>query len=183
MDSLFSSASSLFKASQASHSSKKEEEEEGGGGGGGEKGSNQSPSDGHGHGEGEGEGHGHGHSSAPSYGEAFASAQVLMGAAKAKLGGGGSGGSAPQTDMSELAGAAANLIDAASHYGNLEKTSYGSYLEKAETYLHDYGAKNHNQAGSGSHGGNPNKSEHQEPSPPGQDDGDDHGREDRRNYD
>ena len=170
MDSLFSSASSFLKASQSHHSSNEEE---------GEKGSNQAPSDGHGHGHGHGEGGGvggdDGHGSAPSYGEAFASAQVLMGAAKAKLGGGGSGGSAPPTDMSELAGAAANLIDAASHYGHLEKTSYGSYLEKAETYLHDYGAKNHHKqsSGSGSDGGNPKKSEHLEPSDPGEGDGGD----------
>lgn len=75
-----------------------------------------------------------------SYGDVFGSAQVLMGAAKTKMSPGqhGDGGG---VDMGELAGAAANLVGAASRYGHLENSSYGGYAQKAESYLHDYQAK------------------------------------------
>ncbi|CAI9096499.1 OLC1v1032661C1 [Oldenlandia corymbosa var. corymbosa] len=49
----------------------------------------------------------------------------------------------PKYDNAEVAGAAADLLDAAQTYGKLDKTSgVGSYIEKAETYLHEYETSN-----------------------------------------
>ncbi|KAI5056059.1 hypothetical protein GOP47_0029580 [Adiantum capillus-veneris] len=64
------------------------------------------------------------------YGDVLASAQVLMEAAKVR----------GEADMGEVAGAASNLVGAASEYGNLEKRGYGEYANKAQAYLHDYQA-------------------------------------------
>ncbi|KAJ7943381.1 putative Nodulin-related protein 1 [Quillaja saponaria] len=43
-----------------------------------------------------------------------------------------------KVDKGKAAGAAADLLDAASHYGKLEEKSFGKYVDKAENYLHQY---------------------------------------------
>lgn len=59
-------------------------------------------------------------------------------------------------ENAEVAGAAADLLDAAQTYGKLDKTSgIGSYVEKAESYLHGYEA---------SHSTKPKTSEEPKPS-------------------
>jgi hypothetical protein len=141
MDNLFSTASSFLKGSQETHSSSHDKEQQ-----------KQQQHQQHQGGEGEeeikegyeqkqqGGGGGHGHSSdTPSYGEVFSSAQVLIGAAM-----GGSGGSGSRAEVAEAAG---NILGAVSHYAHLEQTSYGSYVEKAETYLHQYGSKHASATG------------------------------------
>jgi hypothetical protein len=40
-----------------------------------------------------------------------------------------------------LAGAAESLLEGLSSYGGLDKSPYGNYIEKAETYLHGYAQK------------------------------------------
>ena len=46
-----------------------------------------------------------------------------------------------QADKGKVAGAAGDLLEAASHYGKLdENKTYGQYVEKAENYLHQYGS-------------------------------------------
>ena len=69
----------------------------------------------------------------PSTGDLFGSAKVVAEAAKATL-----HHESEKVDKSRVAGAAADLLDAASHYGKLEQKSFGKYVEKAETYLHQY---------------------------------------------
>ncbi|CAN8272657.1 unnamed protein product [Cochlearia groenlandica] len=61
-------------------------------------------------------------------------------------------------DKAKVAGATADILDAASRYGKLdEKSGVGQYLEKAEQYLHKYESSHaHASAfgyGDGSHGG------------------------------
>eukprot|EP00262_Sarcandra_glabra_P011093 TRINITY_DN2679_c0_g1_i1.p1 TRINITY_DN2679_c0_g1~~TRINITY_DN2679_c0_g1_i1.p1 ORF type:complete len:141 (-),score=29.02 TRINITY_DN2679_c0_g1_i1:234-656(-) len=41
-------------------------------------------------------------------------------------------------DKGKVAGAAADLLGAVSHYGKLEEKSFGKYIDKAEDYLHNY---------------------------------------------
>jgi hypothetical protein len=137
MDSLFSTASSFLKGSQETQQQQHHHQ-----GGEGEEEIKE------GHEQKQQQGGGQGHSSDnPSYGEVFSSAQVLMGAA---MGGGGSGS---RPDMGEVAEAAGNILGAVSHYAHLEQSSYGAYVEKAETYLHQYGSKH--ASGSGEENPNP----------------------------
>lgn len=70
----------------------------------------------------------------PSNSELMASAKLLAGAAQSSM-----GNESNKIDKARVAGAAADLVEAASHYGKLEEKSYGKYVEKAETYLHQYG--------------------------------------------
>lgn len=65
--------------------------------------------------------------------ELFSSAKVVAGAAKSAF-----GGAADQVDKSAAAGAASDLLGAVSHYTNIEESSYGKYVEQAETYLGQY---------------------------------------------
>ncbi|MCO5596874.1 hypothetical protein L7F22_050944 [Adiantum nelumboides] len=73
-----------------------------------------------------------------SYDVVLASAQVLMKAGKMS----------GEADKGEAAGAAANLIGAASQYGDFEKRGYGEYANKAQAYLHDYQASHSKPVGS-----------------------------------
>ncbi|XP_010936368.1 nodulin-related protein 1 [Elaeis guineensis] len=45
-------------------------------------------------------------------------------------------------DKAKVSDSAADLLGAASHYGKLEETSFGKYVEKAENYLHQYHSSN-----------------------------------------
>lgn len=65
--------------------------------------------------------------------ELFSSAKVVAGAAMSTF-----GGAADQVDKSAAAGAASNLLGSVSHYTNIEESSYGKYVEQAETYLGQY---------------------------------------------
>ncbi|KAF3944020.1 hypothetical protein CMV_029477 [Castanea mollissima] len=70
----------------------------------------------------------------PSNAELMASAKVLAEAGQTTISQG-----ADKVDKARVAGAAGDLLEAASSYGKLEQTSYGKYVEKAETYLDQYG--------------------------------------------
>ena len=69
----------------------------------------------------------------PSSSELLASAKLMAEAAKSSL-----NHESDKVDKGRVAGAAADLLDAASHYGKLEQKSFGQYVEKAENYLHQY---------------------------------------------
>ncbi|MFX9846269.1 hypothetical protein ABTP16_10385, partial [Acinetobacter baumannii] len=70
-------------------------------------------------------------------------------------------------DKAKVAGAAANLLDAAGEYGKLDDKGLGKYLDQAEDYLRKYGSSSQQQhagVGAGAHGGKTSpekkKSEH-----------------------
>ncbi|KAI5678948.1 hypothetical protein M9H77_09898 [Catharanthus roseus] len=66
--------------------------------------------------------------------ELFASAQVVAEAARSAF-----QKDENKADNAKVAGAAADLLDAAEKYGKLDtSTGIGSYVEKAENYLHQY---------------------------------------------
>uniref|UniRef100_A0A2P2PPD0 Uncharacterized protein MANES_01G030100 n=1 Tax=Rhizophora mucronata TaxID=61149 RepID=A0A2P2PPD0_RHIMU len=69
----------------------------------------------------------------PSSSELISSAKLVADAAKATL-----HHETEKVDKGRVAGAAANILEAASHYGKLEEKSFGKYVEKAEDYLHKY---------------------------------------------
>ncbi|KAM3342138.1 nodulin-related protein 1 [Capsicum galapagoense] len=69
----------------------------------------------------------------PSKSELMSSAKLVADAAKAKL-----HHDPKNFEKSELAGAAADLLNAASQYGKLEEKGIGKFVGKAETYLHKY---------------------------------------------
>lgn len=69
----------------------------------------------------------------PSSSELLSSAKVVAEAAQASF-----HHESEKVDKSRVAGAAADILGAASHYGKLEEKSFGKYVEKAETYLHQY---------------------------------------------
>uniref|UniRef100_A0A1D1Z682 Nodulin-related protein 1 n=1 Tax=Anthurium amnicola TaxID=1678845 RepID=A0A1D1Z682_9ARAE len=79
----------------------------------------------------------------PDTSELFSSAKLVAEAAQSCFQGG-----ADKIEKGKVAGAAADLLGAASHYGKLEEKGYGEYVEKAETYLQQYGS-------TGSGGGGP----------------------------
>ncbi|KAL0003747.1 hypothetical protein SO802_011308 [Lithocarpus litseifolius] len=70
----------------------------------------------------------------PSNAELMASAKVLAESGQTTLSQGAS-----KVDKARAAEAASDLLEAASSYGKLEEKSYGKYVEKAETYLDQYG--------------------------------------------
>lgn len=70
---------------------------------------------------------------APSASDFFSSAQVVAEAAQACFQSG-----ADKVDKAKVAGAASDLLGAASRYGNLDEKGYGGYVKKAETYLEQY---------------------------------------------
>lgn len=77
------------------------------------------------------------HHSTPSNSELLSSAKIVADAARAKL----QNDPNHKFDQSEVAGAAENLLHAASHYGKLdEKGTLGMAVGKAENYLHQYHA-------------------------------------------
>ncbi|KAF3431551.1 hypothetical protein FNV43_RR26282 [Rhamnella rubrinervis] len=77
--------------------------------------------------------HTHGGHKPASSGELLSSAKLVAEAAKSTFRNG-----SDKVDKGKVAGATANLLDAASHYGKLEEKSFGKYVEKAENYLHHY---------------------------------------------
>ncbi|KAL7181522.1 hypothetical protein ACSBR1_040422 [Camellia fascicularis] len=71
------------------------------------------------------------HQQQSSSSDLLSSAKLMAEAAKAAL-------NHETVDTGRVAGAAADLLEAASHYGKLEEKSFGKYFEKAEDYLHQY---------------------------------------------
>ncbi|KAJ4835605.1 hypothetical protein Tsubulata_047232 [Turnera subulata] len=65
--------------------------------------------------------------------ELFSSAKVVAEAAQSTFNKEGD-----KVDKAKVAGAAEDLLGAASQYGKLEEKGLGQYVEKAETYLHQY---------------------------------------------
>ncbi|CAN7079501.1 unnamed protein product [Brassica oleracea var. botrytis] len=80
--------------------------------------------------------------------ELMASAKIVAEAAQAA-----SRNETDKLDKAKVAGATADILDAAQRYGKLdEKSGVGQYLEKAENFLHKY-EHSHSSGGAGSHGG------------------------------
>jgi hypothetical protein len=76
-----------------------------------------------------------GHVHHQSSGELFSSAKVVAEAGTDMY----RSHSADKVDKPKVAGAAEDLLNAADEYGNLgENKTYGSYVDKAQTYLHTY---------------------------------------------
>ncbi|XWS34164.1 hypothetical protein CRYUN_Cryun21dG0016700 [Craigia yunnanensis] len=70
----------------------------------------------------------------PSSSDLFSSAKLLAGAAKSSF-----SNESDKVDKAKVAGAAADLLDAAQDYGKLDKDKgIGQHIEKAENYLHQY---------------------------------------------
>ncbi|XP_062162158.1 nodulin-related protein 1 [Alnus glutinosa] len=82
----------------------------------------------------------------PSNSELLASAKLVAEAAQASM-----GNETNKVDKARVAGAAADLLEAASHYGKLEDKSFGKYIDQAETYLHQYNSS-HSSTTTGSSG-------------------------------
>ncbi|WZZ01911.1 hypothetical protein YC2023_074239 [Brassica napus] len=82
--------------------------------------------------------------------ELMASAKIVAEAAQAA-----SRNETDKLDKAKVAGATADILDAAQRYGKLdEKSGVGQYLEKAENFLHKYeSSHSHSSGGAGSHGG------------------------------
>lgn len=89
---------------------------------------------------------GHQHRPPPSKSELLSSAKLVAGAAKATL-----HHETEKVDKGKVAGAAADLLGAASHYGNLEGKSYGKLIHKAEDYLHGYQSSTTSTTSAASH--------------------------------
>ncbi|PSR88416.1 Nodulin-related protein [Actinidia chinensis var. chinensis] len=101
-----------------------------------------------------GEGH---HRQPPSTSELFSSAKLVADAAFGK--------GSETVDKDKVAGAAEDLLNAASHYGKLEEKGYGTYVEKAESYLHQYNSS-HSPTPTAAAGG---ATTHASPKPDGDD--------------
>ncbi|XP_078430295.1 nodulin-related protein 1-like [Wolffia australiana] len=105
------------------------------------------------------------HKAPPSKADLLASAKVIGDAAKATLNHGAGG-----VDKGKVAGAAANILDAATHYGKLEGKSAGKCAEKAESYLRTYQSSHAAPAAHGQpaphHGGAAGNAAHAQ-APPG----------------
>ncbi|CAL9214921.1 unnamed protein product [Arabidopsis halleri] len=77
--------------------------------------------------------------------ELMASAKVVAEAAQAAA-----SNESGKLDKGKVAGASADILDAAEKYGKFdEKSSTGQYLDKAEKYLNDYESSQSTGAGSG----------------------------------
>ncbi|WCJ22158.1 nodulin-related protein 1 [Euphorbia peplus] len=82
----------------------------------------------------------------PTSSELLSSAKYVASAAKAQL----NHDQTQKLDKQKLGAAAGNLFEAASHYGKLdENKTYGKYVQKAETYLHQYHSSSHSSTASG----------------------------------
>ncbi|XP_041012442.1 nodulin-related protein 1 [Juglans microcarpa x Juglans regia] len=81
----------------------------------------------------------------PSTSELISSAKLVAEAAKYSL-----SHETDKVDKGRVAGAAEDLLGAASHYGKLEEKSFGKYVEKAETYLHQYHSSHSSTTSTGS---------------------------------
>lgn len=88
----------------------------------------------------------HGGHDPVSKSDLMSSAKVLAGAAKSAL-----AHESDKVDKAQVAGATADLLSAAKHYGKLEEKSFGKYFDKAEGYLHNYHSSH--SAADASHGG------------------------------
>ncbi|KAG1341980.1 nodulin-related protein 1 [Cocos nucifera] len=75
----------------------------------------------------------HSHHPPPSSSDLLSSAKVVGEAAMSTF-----RHETEKVDKGKVANSAADLLGAASHYGKLEETSIGKYVEKAENYLHQY---------------------------------------------
>ncbi|OWM89494.1 nodulin-related protein 1-like [Punica granatum] len=75
----------------------------------------------------------HQHHPPKSSSELLSSAKLVAGAAQSTF-----AHKSDAVDKARVADAAADLLGAASHYGKLEEKSFGKYVDKAETYLHQY---------------------------------------------
>ncbi|CAK9186164.1 unnamed protein product [Ilex paraguariensis] len=73
----------------------------------------------------------------PSSSDLFSSAKLLAEAAQTSLSDG-----YDKVDKSKVAGAASDILDAASRYGKFEDKAFGGYVEKANSYLHQYESSN-----------------------------------------
>ncbi|KAM7464467.1 hypothetical protein LguiA_032588 [Lonicera macranthoides] len=82
--------------------------------------------------------------STPSSSELLTNAKLVAEAAKSTF-----SNESDKVDKAKVAEASADLLDAAESYGKLEQTGCGSYLDKAEQYLHNYGSSPAKPAGSG----------------------------------
>ena len=82
------------------------------------------------------EGHHGGAGEKHSTTELLTSAKVVADAAKSAA-----SGATDKVDKGKAAGAASDLLDAASDYGKLSDKGYGSYVDKAQGYLHQYETK------------------------------------------
>lgn len=71
----------------------------------------------------------------PSNSELFSSAKLVAEAAKLTL-----SSESDKVDKARAADAAGDLLGAGSHYGKLEESGYGKYVDQAEDYLHKYGS-------------------------------------------
>ncbi|KAJ0240403.1 Nodulin-related protein 1 [Hirschfeldia incana] len=83
--------------------------------------------------------------------ELMASAKIVAEAAQAA-----SRNESDKLDKAKVAGATADILDAAQRYGKFdEKSGIGQYLEKAENYLHKYETSHSHPSGGagGNHGG------------------------------
>ncbi|CAH8374578.1 unnamed protein product [Eruca vesicaria subsp. sativa] len=81
--------------------------------------------------------------------ELMASAKIVAEAAQAAA-----RSETDKLDKAKVAGATADILDAASRYGKFdEKSGVGQYLEKAESYLHKYESSHSHSSSGGSHGG------------------------------
>ncbi|KAJ0237965.1 Nodulin-related protein 1 [Hirschfeldia incana] len=81
--------------------------------------------------------------------ELMASAKIVAEAAQAAA-----RSETAKLDKAKVAGATADILDAAGRYGKFdEKSGVGLYLEKAENYLHKYETSHSHSSGGGSHGG------------------------------
>ncbi|XP_059648798.1 nodulin-related protein 1-like [Cornus florida] len=73
------------------------------------------------------------HQHQPTNAELMSSAKIVADAAKSSL-----GKDSSEVDKAKVAGATANLLNAANHYGKLDEKGYGKYIDKAEDYLEKY---------------------------------------------
>ncbi|KAE8730005.1 Ankyrin repeat family protein [Hibiscus syriacus] len=74
----------------------------------------------------------------PTNSDLFSSAKTVADAAKFSL-----NNETDKFDKGKVAGSAADLLGAAQDYGKLDKnTGVGQYVDKAETYLHQYQTSN-----------------------------------------
>ncbi|CAN7044437.1 unnamed protein product [Brassica rapa subsp. trilocularis] len=81
--------------------------------------------------------------------ELMASAKIVAEAAQAAA-----RNETAKLDKAKVAGATADILDAAGRYGKFdEKSGVGQYLEKAESYLHKYESTHSHSSSGGSHGG------------------------------
>ncbi|KAI0525149.1 hypothetical protein KFK09_004541 [Dendrobium nobile] len=73
------------------------------------------------------------HHKSSSSSDLFSSAKVLADAARSAVSHDGGA-----LDKSKVAEASEDLLDAASDYGKLKEKGYGSYVDKAQGYLHQF---------------------------------------------